>query len=766
MHFSSARFARSSLSLIVAGAALAIVAPRVVHAEALLVVEADTGKVLQAENATYPWYPASVTKLMTAYVTLKAVKEGRLSLEGTLTVSPVAASQSPSKMGFKPGTQVTVENALKMMMVKSANDMAVVLAEGVGGSIDGFSAQMNQTAHRLGMTQTSYVNPNGLPADGQITSARDLAILARAIIRDLPEYEYFMHTPSIRFGRRVTQNFNKLIGRYPGADGFKTGFICASGYNLVASATRNGKRLIAVVLGSSSGPCARCARRNCSSAALPTTRCRGCGPRSARSTIWCRSTLRRRTCATRCAAPKRKRPATDEDDDTVASNAQREQRRIRRSPSSPPDCRRRWRSRRNCWRRRPRRRSPSSSTPDRRRPATALIAAVAVDEQKQATRPRGKKSRVAAKKPEAAETKQAGKETKSEAKSEAKSDSKPAAKPAPSGRPTPSRTPLLPRPRKSRWPQPTSPPPSRPSPRRRQRQRSRPSPRPPKSPPQNLPRSPRPRAATPSLLTRSLPPRRHAANTAFGRSDRPFLTDNASIARSRLPSAAALLNTGQNKASRPVKRVTNQRGSTMERIWLKQYPAGVPADIDVTQYTSLVELLEESFKKFADRKAFICMDKSISYRDLDEMSQALGAYLQSKGLAKGARVALMMPNVLQYPVSTAAVLRAGYAVVNVNPLYTPRELEHQLKDSGAEAIIVLENFATTVQQVIAQDRGQACHRRQHGRPARLQGRDRQSGGAAGEEDGAGLFASGLGRLQRRALGRPRHEAEQAEAHAR
>jgi long-chain acyl-CoA synthetase len=138
----------------------------------------------------------------------------------------------------------------------------------------------------------------------------------------------------------------------------------------------------------------------------------------------------------------------------------------------------------------------------------------------------------------------------------------------------------------------------------------------------------------------------------------------------------------------------------MERIWLKQYPAGVPADVDVTQYSSLVELLEESFAKFSDRKAFICMDKSISYRDLDEMSLALAAFLQSKGLQKGARVALMMPNVLQYPVATAAVLRAGYAVVNVNPLYTPRELEHQLKDSGAEAIIVLENFATTVQQVM------------------------------------------------------------------
>ncbi|MBR0870182.1 long-chain fatty acid--CoA ligase [Bradyrhizobium tropiciagri] len=138
----------------------------------------------------------------------------------------------------------------------------------------------------------------------------------------------------------------------------------------------------------------------------------------------------------------------------------------------------------------------------------------------------------------------------------------------------------------------------------------------------------------------------------------------------------------------------------MERIWLKHYPAGVPADIDVTQYSSLVELLEESFKKFADRKAFICMDKAITYRELDEMSTALGAYLQSKGLQKGARVALMMPNVLQYPIATAAVLRAGFAVVNVNPLYTPRELEHQLKDSGAEAIVVLENFATTVQKVL------------------------------------------------------------------
>lgn len=223
-------------------------------AEAMLVVEADSGKVLHAENATYPWYPASVTKLMTAYATLRAVKDGRITLDSNLTVSPIAAAQAPSKMGFKAGTIVTVDNALKMMMVKSANDMAAVLAEGVGGSIDGFSSEMNRHAQRLGMTQTNYVNPNGLPAEGQVTSARDLAILARAIIRDMPEYDSYFNIPAIKFGRRVMRNYNSLIGRYPGADGMKTGFICASGFNLVASATRDNKRLIAVVLGAQSGP--------------------------------------------------------------------------------------------------------------------------------------------------------------------------------------------------------------------------------------------------------------------------------------------------------------------------------------------------------------------------------------------------------------------------------------------------------------------------------------------------------------------------------
>jgi D-alanyl-D-alanine carboxypeptidase len=140
-----------------------------------------------------------------------------------------------------------------MMMVKSANDMAVLLAEGVSGSIDKFADQMTLTAQTLGMTESNFVNPNGLPADGQITSARDLAILARALIRDFPQDNFYWHIPAIQFGKRVVRNYNPLIGRYPGTDGMKTGFICASGFNLVATATRDNKHLIAVVLGAPSG---------------------------------------------------------------------------------------------------------------------------------------------------------------------------------------------------------------------------------------------------------------------------------------------------------------------------------------------------------------------------------------------------------------------------------------------------------------------------------------------------------------------------------
>jgi D-alanyl-D-alanine carboxypeptidase len=418
VHFLRPLLGRSSLNWIVivaalvVVAALAVVAPRAAQAEALLLIEADTGKVLQAENATIPWYPASVTKMMTAYVTLKAVKDGRISLDTLLTVSAVAASQSPSKMGFKPGTQLTVDNALKMMLVKSANDMAVVLAEGVGGSIDGFSAQMNEAAQRLGMTQTSYVNPNGLPADGQITSARDLAILARAIIHDLPEYEYFVHIPSIRFGRKVTQNFNKLIGRYPGADGFKTGFICASGYNLVGSATRDGKRLIAVVLGASSGT-----MRAVRAAQLLDRGFAG------NNLSWLRPSLGTvDKLAPIDASPpnlrdemcggKHKHPATDADEEAVAGNADGSTGETGvtffaaglQPPMAKPS---------DLMAAAPAASEPITVYTGPTRTGAALIAAVAADTDQQTVRPKGKKARHAGKKPDT-ETTDAGKDAKSD----------------------------------------------------------------------------------------------------------------------------------------------------------------------------------------------------------------------------------------------------------------------------------------------------------------------------------------------------------------
>src|SRR5438105_6715384 len=139
----------------------------------------------------------------------------------------------------------------------------------------------------------------------------------------------------------------------------------------------------------------------------------------------------------------------------------------------------------------------------------------------------------------------------------------------------------------------------------------------------------------------------------------------------------------------------------MERFWLKNYPPGVPADIDPSVYPTVVSLLEESFANYRDAKAYVCMDRALVFGEIDALWRALAAWLQRRGLAKGARVAIMMPNVLQYPVAVAAVLRAGFIAVNVNPLYTARELEHQLKDSGAEAVIVLENFAATLQAAIA-----------------------------------------------------------------
>jgi D-alanyl-D-alanine carboxypeptidase len=215
-----------------------------------VLIEADTGKVVFQQDAGKPWHPASVTKLMTTYVTFKAIREGKLHLYSLLKISPFAASTPPSKAGFPVGQTVTVDNAVKLLMVKSANDMAVVLAEGVAGTQDAFVFEMNAAAQALGMTATRFKNPHGLPDDEQVTTARDMAILAQALIKEFPEHEMFFRIPSLQLGKYTLRNYNRLIDRYPGADGMKTGFICASGFNLVASAHRGNKRLIAVVLGS------------------------------------------------------------------------------------------------------------------------------------------------------------------------------------------------------------------------------------------------------------------------------------------------------------------------------------------------------------------------------------------------------------------------------------------------------------------------------------------------------------------------------------
>ena len=215
-----------------------------------LLMDADTGRVLAESDAGRPWYPASVTKLMTTYLAFRAMREGRAEPLTLLTVSENAQAQPPSKMGFKAGTTVTLDNAIKMLMVRSANDIAVVVAENLGGSLQAFIQEMNATAGRLGMSGTRFINPHGLPEEHQVTTARDMAVLARALIEEFPEYELYFRIPAIQIGKRIIRNHNRLIDRYPGADGMKTGFICSSGFNVVAAAQRNGKRLIVVVFGS------------------------------------------------------------------------------------------------------------------------------------------------------------------------------------------------------------------------------------------------------------------------------------------------------------------------------------------------------------------------------------------------------------------------------------------------------------------------------------------------------------------------------------
>jgi len=219
---------------------------------AAMVVDADTGAVLHAVNPDGQNYPASLTKMMTLYLVFEALKERRLTLGQRLPVSSRAAGQSPTKLDLKAGGAVTVDHAIRGIIVKSANDAAVVVAEALGGTEARFAQDMTEKAHALGMADTTFRNASGLPHRGQLSTARDMVTLARALRRDFPQYYHYFAEPSFAFGGQVHDNHNHLLTRYDGVDGVKTGYIRASGFNIVISAERQGRRLIGVVFGGTS----------------------------------------------------------------------------------------------------------------------------------------------------------------------------------------------------------------------------------------------------------------------------------------------------------------------------------------------------------------------------------------------------------------------------------------------------------------------------------------------------------------------------------
>ncbi|MGI9465021.1 MAG: D-alanyl-D-alanine carboxypeptidase family protein, partial [Aestuariivirgaceae bacterium] len=240
------RFLASILMLLVFAAGQANAGPS-------LVFDARTCDVLLAHKAGDAWHPASLTKLMTVYVTFRAVSAGKISLQQKLAMTKAGAKQPPSKLGLKPGNRFTVDFAVRALMVHSANDIAVALGQAVGGSEQNFITIMNAHAKRLGMTGTHFVNPHGLHNPSQVTTARDMGLLAATLIHEFPQFRSYFSLPYMKIGKRKLPNRNGLIRHMKGADGMKTGFVCASGYNLVASATRNGRQLVAVVLGHKAG---------------------------------------------------------------------------------------------------------------------------------------------------------------------------------------------------------------------------------------------------------------------------------------------------------------------------------------------------------------------------------------------------------------------------------------------------------------------------------------------------------------------------------
>ncbi|MDR3533938.1 MAG: D-alanyl-D-alanine carboxypeptidase [Rhodopila sp.] len=219
-----------------------------------IVVEANSGDVLEQVNADEPRRPASLTKMMTLYLTFEALRDRRITLDQPVPVSPHAASMEPSKLGLLPGTRLTVEQAILGLVTKSANDAAAALGELLGGSEDRFGQMMTLRARALGMGHSTFMNASGLPNPDQWTTARDLAILSRRLINDFPGYYRYFSTPSFAWHRQIIFNHDNLLRTYPGADGLKTGYTDASGHNLVTSAVRGGVRLVGVVLGAATNP--------------------------------------------------------------------------------------------------------------------------------------------------------------------------------------------------------------------------------------------------------------------------------------------------------------------------------------------------------------------------------------------------------------------------------------------------------------------------------------------------------------------------------
>jgi len=248
-------FASKTLIAILVGCCFSVYLPQRSHAGTTgpyIVIDAANGDIISARREADQWHPASLTKLMTAYVTMKAIQDSELEVGSPVHISRNASRMPASRMGYGVGTKIRVDTALKILIVKSANDVAIALAETVAGSVEKFSLRMNQTAARLGMNASNFANPNGLHATNQLTSARDMAILSRRLLLDFPQYSHWFAIPAIKTTTKTHYSYNLLLERFSGANGMKTGFICASGYNMVASAKRQGRQLIVVVLGANS----------------------------------------------------------------------------------------------------------------------------------------------------------------------------------------------------------------------------------------------------------------------------------------------------------------------------------------------------------------------------------------------------------------------------------------------------------------------------------------------------------------------------------